>query len=230
VVVLSGKAARALGLDTEEVTDSQIYLMSGRRGIGVKADRLIDEMTALLARQTTDAEVAKSLASAAIRYYMARSGLNSVIVFDFDEALRTTGDSGVYIEYAFARSCSLLANAYSLYQGDVMAIVNRSDVPLPERVTPTEEALVLKIAQFPAVLARSSEQLSPAVLARYAFELATAFTDFYERPDPEPGPRVPFVRIPDRTLRTYRLALVAAFRQTLSNALNVLGMEPLNRI
>jgi arginyl-tRNA synthetase len=229
-VVLSGKAARELGLDPNEIEDQQIYLMSGRRGIGVKADVLINEMIARVSNNTTDSEMAASLASAAIRYYMARSGLNSVIVFDFDEALRTTGDSGVYIEYAFARSCRLLANAYNLHQDDFSTMVNRCDIPLPARVTPTEEALVLKIAQFAPTLKRACELLSPAVLARYAFELATAFTDFYERPDPEPGPRVPFVNIPDKTLRIYRLALVAVFRQTLSNTLKVLGIEPLRRI
>jgi arginyl-tRNA synthetase len=105
-----------------------------------------------------------------------------------------------------------------------------STVPLPERVTPTEEGLIRKIEEYPSALRRAAEELSPTTLARYAFDLATTFTEFYENPDPEPGPRVPFISIPDPALRTYRLALVSAFRQTLANAMNALGIEPLERI
>ncbi|MGB9587917.1 MAG: DALR anticodon-binding domain-containing protein, partial [Armatimonadota bacterium] len=107
---------------------------------------------------------------------------------------------------------------------------NLQNVPRPQRVTPTEEALVAKIEEFPAALNKSASTLSPTALARYAFELATAFTDFYENPDPEPGPRVPFIKIANPALRTYRLALVSAFRQTLANALETLGIVPLQRI
>ncbi|HUV04357.1 MAG TPA: arginine--tRNA ligase [Armatimonadota bacterium] len=221
VVVLSGKAAKELGLGVEEISEEGAQAMSGRRGIGVKADDLINEMVKRLEHKVHKPETAHVLAAAAVRYFMSRFGLSKMIVFDFDEALRTTGDTGVYLEYAHARACSMLAKAGEL---------DLTSVPRPNRVTPAEEALVRKIEEFPAALVKSAKGLSPTTLARYAFDLATAFTDFYENPDPEAGPRVPFIRIRDPELRTYRLALVAAFRQTLANALDALGIVPLERI
>jgi len=221
VVVLSGKAARDMGLDVEQIEEAGTVAMSGRRGVGVKADDLINRMVERLAPKVHKEETAHELASAAVRYFMSKFGIGKMIVFDFDEALRTTGDTGVYLEYAHARACSMLAKAGKL---------DLSSVPLPRRVTPTEEALIRKIEEFPAALKKTAQELSPSSLARYAFDLATAFTDFYENPDPEPGPRTPFIRIKDPELRTYRLALVAAFRQTLANALDALGMRAIEKI
>jgi arginyl-tRNA synthetase len=152
---------------------------------------------------------------------MSRFGINKMIVFDFDEALRTTGDTGVYVEYAHARACSILAKA-----GEP----DLSKITVPEKVTVTEQDLMKKIDEFPAILERAGKERSPAGLARYAFELATVFTDYYENPDPDAKQQVPFIKIEDPILRTYRLSLVAAFRQTLANALNVLGIIPLSRI
>lgn len=221
VVMLSGKAAKVLGLPVEEISENGVQAMSGRLGIGVKADDLITEMVERLKANVQKPETAEVLATAAVRYFMSRFGLNKMIVFDFDEALRTNGDTGVYLEYAHARACSILAKA-----GEV----DLTSIPRPQRVTPTEEALLRQIEEFPSVLKRTSAELTPTLLARYAFDLATAFTAFYENPDPEPGQRVPFISIPDPDLRAYRLGLVAAFKQTLANALAILGMQPIERI
>lgn len=221
VVVLSGKAARELGLGTEKIEENGIKTMSGRKGVGVKADDLINAMIERLGAKVEEPRTAAALAAAAVRYFMSKYSIGKMIVFDFDEALRTTGDTGVYIEYAHARACSMLAKAEDL---------DLTSVPRPKRVTPTEETLVRKIEEYPVALSKAAKGLSPTVLARYAFDLAVAFTDFYENPDPEPGPRVPFIKIADPELRAYRLALVAAFRQTLANSLEVLGIQPLERI
>lgn len=221
VVVLSGKAAKELGLGLEDIEDGGPQAMSGRKGVGVKADDLINEMVKRLMPKVQEPETAHVLATAGIRYFMSRFGIGKMIIFDFDEALRTTGDTGIYVEYAHARACSMLAKVPD---------IDFSSISQPARVTPTEEALVMKIEEFSSALDKTGKELSPSALARYAFDLATAFTDFYENPDPEPGPRVPFIRIKDPELRNYRLALVAAFRQTLANALDALGIQPVERI
>lgn len=221
VVVLSGKAAKELGLGVEDISENGVQAMSGRRGIGVKADDLMDKMVERLLEKVEKPQTAQTLAAAAVRYFMARFGLTKIIVFDFDEALRTTGDTGVYLQYAHARACSMLNKA-----GEI----DFTAVERPERVTPTEEALIRKIEELPTALAKTARELTPTAVAHYAFELATAFTDYYENPDPEPGKRVPFINIKDARLRTYRLSLVAAFRQTLANALDALGIVPLERI
>lgn len=198
--------------------------MSGRKGLGVKADDLIDAMVKRLSEKVQTQENAQVLAAAAIRYFMSRISTGKMIVFDFDEALRTTGDTGVYCEYAHARACSILAKAgFTAKRGPEAS-------GIPEIVTVPEENLVKKIAEFGSVLRKAGQELSPAPLAHYAFELATVFTDFYETPDPDAEKQVPFIKIEDPVLRNYRLALVDIFRQTVANCLDALGIQPLERI
>lgn len=222
VVVLSANAAAELGAQSEEAEAAGgVQAMSGRKGLGVKADDLLNKMVERLGEKIETRQTAEILAAAAVRYFMSRFGIGKMIVFDFDEALRTTGDTGVYVEYAHARACSILAKA-----GEV----DFSSVTPPENVTVTESDLLKKIEEYSSVLERAGKERSPAGLARYAFELATTFTNYYENPDPDAKEQVPFIKIEDPVLKNYRLALVAAFRQTLANALGVLGIVPLTRI
>ncbi|MBP5093492.1 MAG: arginine--tRNA ligase [Abditibacteriota bacterium] len=218
VVVLSANAAKTLGMETES---GGAQAMSGRKGLGVKGDDLINVMAAKLAEKGTSKKSAEILSAGAIRYFMSKITTGKMIVFDFDEALRTTGDSGIYCEYAHARACSVLAKA---------GIKSFRGVKVPDRVTETEENLIKKLDEFPAVVRKAGADLSPAPLARYAFDLASCFTDYYETPDPEAEKQTPFYKIEDKDLKKYRLALVDAFRATMANCLTTLGITPLERI
>ena len=220
VVVLSNAAAAELGVEVDG-QEQGTQAMSGRKGVGVKGDDLIDAMVKRLSEKVATEGNAHVLATAAIRYFMSRISTGKMIVFDFDEAMRTTGDTGVYCEYAHARACSILRKA---------GIESFGDVEVPETVTVPEENLTKKIDEFASVLKKAGTELSPAPLAHYAFELATVFTDFYETPDPEAEQQVPFIKIADPVLRSYRLALVNAFRQTMANSLDALGIVALDRI
>lgn len=220
VVVLSAAAAAELGADVDAL-ESGIQTMSGRKGLGVKADDLINALVDRLKENVRVPETADILAAAAIRYFMSRVSTGKMIVFDFDEALRTTGDTGIYCQYAHARACSILRKA---------GIEKFENVRVPENVTIPEQNLAKKIAEFPSVLRKAGKELSPTPLARYAFELATVFTEYYERPDPNATEQVPFIKIEDPVLRTYRLALVDAFRQCMANCLDALGIVPLPEI
>lgn len=242
VVVLSGAAAAELGVETnagEPAEGRGAQAMSGRKGVGVKGDDLIDAMAGRLTDKVHKEENARVLAAAAIRYFMSRISTGKMIVFDFDEALRTTGDTGVYCEYAHARACSILKKAgdgsgHPADDGTDGAghpcPAPRTPMRVPDRVTVPEQNLALKIAEYPSVLKKAGRELSPAPLAHYAFDLATVFTEFYETPDPEADQQVPFIKIEDPGLRAYRLALVDVFRQTMANCLNGLGIVPLERI
>lgn len=225
VVVLSNAAAAELGVDVD-AEEPGTQAMSGRKGLGVKADDLIDTMVKRLSEKVHEEKNAHILAAAAIRYFMSRISTGKMIVFDFDEALRTTGDTGVYCEYAHARACSILAKAREVWNEGIP----HSAVSIPHSVTIPEENLIKKIAEFASVLRKSGQELSPAPLAHYAFELATVFTDFYETPDPDAEKQIPFIKIEDPALRNYRLALVDVFRQTMANCLDCLGIIPLERI
>ena len=220
VVVLSNAAAAELGVDVD-AQESGAQAMSGRKGLGVKGDDLIDTMVKHLSEKVNKEENASVLAAAAIRYFMSRISTGKMIVFDFDEALRTTGDTGVYCEYAHARACSILKKA------DFESV---GKIELPEKITLPEENLIKKMDEFGSVLRKAGKELSPAPLAHYAFELATVFTDFYETPDPDARQQVPFIKIEDPILRNYRLTLVDTFRQVMANCLDALGIIPLERI
>lgn len=221
VVALSADAARALGVPVEE--GKATYAFSGRQGIEVKADDLLnlardrmlakfDEQQASGRGKSADPATAEALAAGAVRYYLLKFGLTQVIPFDFEDALRNTGDTGVYLQYAYARACNVLQRAGTA-----------PEAGLPDAILPADKALALALGRLPLVVAEASSRLAPSILARYAFELATAFSDFYEH--------TPVLyKEADPALRRFRTRLVDAFRQTLHNTLGLLGIPPLEAI
>ena len=226
VVNLSSQAARILGVeDTEE---KKAVAMSGRLGTGVKAKDFIEMVKRKViekADHPLDAEVASTLASAAIRYYLVKFTLESQILFDFDEALKTTGDTGVYLEYAHARACSILRKAEE--RGIVLQWEEDS---IPGSLTQTETNLLSMLSEFPATVEKIGRTLRVSQLTDYAFNLASSFTDFYEHPDPDAEVQTPFIHLQDRRLQLFRLSLVRAFQQVMANVLRLLGMAALERI
>ncbi len=226
VVNLSPQAARLLGV--EESEEKKAYAMSGRSGTGVKAKDFIQMVRRKViekADHPLEEGAASSLASAAIRYYLLKFALESQIVFDFDEALKTTGDTGVYLEYAHARACSILRKA-----GEQNIDPKWSRDCVPEKLTETERGLLDALSNFSPVLARTGKTLRVSQLTEYAFDLATSFTSFYEHPDPGADVQVPFIHLQDRRLQTFRLSLVGAFQKVMTNILSLMGMPALEKI
>jgi arginyl-tRNA synthetase len=226
VVNLSAQAARLLGM--EETEEKKAYAMSGRSGTGVKAKDFIQRVKQKVierADHPLEENIASVLASAAIRYYLLKFTLESQIVFDFDDALKTTGDTGVYLEYAHARACSILRKAKE----------QKIDLPwrrdcIPKQVTGTERGLLDALSRFSSSVAKTGKTLRASQLTEYAFDLATAFTNFYEHPDPGADVQTPFIHLRDQELRIFRLSLVTAFQKVMGNLLNLMGMPRLERI
>lgn len=228
VVNLSSQAARLMGVGAEETDEKRSVAMSGRSGTGVKAKDFIEMVKQKVMEKSDDSleeKVADTLTSAAIRYYLLKFTLESQIVFDFEEALKTTGDTGVYLEYAHARACSILRKA------EERGIVSewRKEV-VPTQLTETEKGLVEALSTFGSVVNRIGKNLRVSQLAEYAFDLATSFTDFYEHPDPDAESQIPFIHLQDDDLRTFRLSLVKAFQIVMGNTLRLMGLEPLEKI
>ena len=215
VVALTPAAARELGV---EVADGgpAVVALSGRRGIEVRADDLLDLAVAKLGDKARDAETARALAAAAVRYYLLKFSLTQIIAFDFDEALRVTGDTGVYLQYAHARASGILRRIEGDGDGE-------GPPPVPAGLLPVERALLHRIEAHPRAVADAAASLAPVVLTDYAFSLASAFSDFYEHTPP-------IVREEDPDLRRFRRALTAATRATLGDALRTMGMAALDEL
>ena len=225
VVALSTEAARELGVEVSD--DRDIYAMAGRRGIGVKADDLIDRIV-----EKTTEEVAKrhpemspeeqrdlgtQIALGAVRYYMVRYNTNSVIVFDFKEALSLQGNTGPYLQYSFARASNILRKAAA----ETTSAADDSDAVLSAELTLAEKDLMKKLAEYPHIVKKGFKDVAPSVVTDYAYNLATAFMGFYEK--------APVLSADEHT-KKFRLTLVSAFQQVMGNVLYVLGIPAPERM
>ncbi len=220
VVTLSAATAARLGVDISDGRES--YAMSGRKGIEIKADDLINAAVARMqeveSKRELSHQTAAILAASAIRYFMIRFNLQQIIALDIDETLRPNGDTGVYLQYAYARANSILRRLHDAnYQEP-----EQLDV-LPERLEQSEWELLRHIDAFPRRLAEAGAQLAPNMLASYAYELAAHFSDFYEHTPP-------MLKEADERVKAFRTLLVRATVQTMDNALRILGFVPLERI
>ena len=226
VVNLSQQAARLLGMEGTE--EKRAYAMSGRSGTGVKAKdfiQMVKQKVIEKADHSLEEDVSSALASAAIRYYLLKFTLESQIIFDFEEALKTTGDTGVYLEYAHARACSILRKAKEQRINPQW----KTDC-IPKQLTETERGLLDALSRFTSTVAKTSKTLRVSQLTEYAFDLATAFTNFYEHPDPKADVQTPFIHLQDKSLQSFRLSMVEAFQKMMANMLNLMGMPVLEKI
>ncbi len=219
-VTLSSATAKSMGIDIGERESTH---MSGRKGIYVNADYVLDTLHAKAYEEvkTRNPEfseqqlnaIAEEIAISAIRYNMVRQDLDKMITFDVKESLSLEGDTGPYLQYAYARSQRILEK--SGRQVDSKA---RFELLTHE----SEVALIKEIAKLDLVFEDAARSLSPKSLARYAYSLATAFNLFYEK--------VPVLKEENAGVLMARLALVSAFGVALKNALTTLGITALERM
>ncbi len=223
VVTLSRATAASLGVDTSD--GREFYAMSGRKGIEIKADDLINAAITRMQearREESKGEIAPEtaamLAASAIRYFMIRFGLQQIIALDIDEVLRPNGDTGVYLQYAYARANSIERR---LRESGYEFLTRLEQ--LPDQLEQSEWELLRHIDAYPRKLAEAAESLTPSLLAAYAYDLAAHFSDFYEHTPP-------IVKETDEHVKAFRARLVQATVQAMSNVLRTLGFEPLERI
>jgi arginyl-tRNA synthetase len=221
VVSLSPATASQLGIDTSD--GKAAYAMSGRQGIGIKVADLLDQMEAIVARVRPQQEgiTSRAIAAAAIRYHLLKYALETEIVFDLDQAAVLHGNTGVYLLYAHARAAGILrkggggALATAGLSSDAGAPVAPSAPDFPTVLTAEERALLKHLATWPEVLAEAEASLAPQLLCTYAYELAALFHGFYAACPVLKGPA---------ELQQFRLWLTERFRQSLAEALDLLGL------
>jgi arginyl-tRNA synthetase len=146
----------------------------------------------------------------AVRFFLISRKADTEFTFDVDLALRANDENPVfYVQYAHARICSVLAQ----YKGDLAQL---PEADLSKLGASSESALMLKLAEYPAVLTRAAAEFAPHDLSFYLRDVAAAFHTYYaaER-----------FLVDDEALARSRMALLAATRQVLRNALAVLGVS-----
>ena len=209
MVALTPRCAVELGYDVSEEDLARPYIeVSGRKGFGVKADDLIDKLIAATraevdARQTgrDDAErqkIAEQIAIGALRYFMLKYTRNSVIAFDFKDALSFEGETGPYIQYAVVRARNIFRKAGLTPDealGEFEKLASQSAAAdesasfagggLSDYLGGEEAAdiwsLWLRAARRTLVLEQCISSSEPANLAKHAFQLAQEFNNFYHR-------------------------------------------------
>ena len=226
-VTISAETAKTLGID---IGDREFMHMSGRKGIYVSADYVMDTLHSkayeeVKARNPSFDEhklhaIAEEIAISALRYNMIRQDLDKIITFDIKESLSLEGDTGPYLQYAYARSQRILEKSgeKDVVHGDDDVVVTKQ-ANFESLSSESEIALIKEISKLDLVIEDAASSLSPKTLARYAYSLATAFNTFYEK--------VQVLREQNAETRAARLALVRAFGITLRNALEVLGITAL---
>jgi len=149
----------------------------------------------------------------AVRFFLVSRKADTEFVFDIDLALKQNDENPVfYVQYAHARICSVL-KAYEDKGGDLAALPKAN---LALLAAPSEAALMLRLAEFPEVLTGAARDLAPHDIAFYARGVAASFHSYYaaER-----------FLVDDAPLALARMALLAATRQVLRNALAILGVS-----
>jgi arginyl-tRNA synthetase len=165
--------------------------------------------------EETKAAVAHAVGIGALLYGMLDRDNNKVIVFDWEQALSFDGHAAPYIQYAHARACRILERA----QTEGIALPDAATAIHLSAPATEEMDLLEQIGNFPAEVRRAAEGDKPLIIANYVYDLARRFSDFYGA--------CPVVQAEPET-RTARLALVDATRQTLANALALLGIHAPN--
>ena len=218
-VTLSSETAKLFGLD---IGDKKFLHMSGRKGIYINADYILDLLQAKaleeakhrnpdLPRQSLN-DIAEEVAVSAIRYNLIKQDLDKIVNFNLKESLSLEGDTGPYLQYAYARSQRILEKSDQYV----------SETKYESLTGDAERGLVREIAKFDMVLEESAKTLDPKLVARYAYRLATAFNLFYEKS--------PVIKEKDKQIMRTRLAIVKAFGLTLKNTLDTLGITPLTKM
>jgi arginyl-tRNA synthetase len=202
-----------------EIVTLKEGMMSSRSGNAVlyedvapdvfaRARAIVEEKNAEMPAEQKE-RVARQVGVGGLLYGMLDRDNNRVITFDPAEAVSLHGQSAPYIQYAHARACRILERAAPLPDFAAGAI-DFGDL------CEQEINLIAQIALFPTEVQRAAREYKPLVIATYAYELAVRTNDFYEH--------CRVIDAPEPT-RTARLAVVAATRQTLANALALLGIE-----
>jgi arginyl-tRNA synthetase len=230
MVALSPRTCLEMGIELSDEDKRRPYVeVSGRKGLGVKADDLVDNLiqTALAEVEDRHPEappeerrsVATQIAIGALRYFMLKFTRNSVIAFDFHEALSFEGETGPYVQYAAVRASNILRKLEARGEKlpDFLAVLTREALERQLKSSEDLWQLVLAASKMDSAVQRAISSGEPAHVAKYAFQLAQSFNNFYH------GYPVLQEQNPER--KTFLLWLTRYFREQLTLTLRILGID-----
>ena len=233
MVALSPKSLGELGYAASDEEKDRAFLeVSGRKGLGVKADDLLDRLEdkafAEIAKRNPGLpeeerrRTARDIASGALRYFMLKYARNSVIVFDFDEALSFEGETGPYLQYTAVRLGSIfrkLREREGVAESDIAPPEGGGGlIPpgLPDQETADVWDLVLAAATLEEEVLRSIASLEFSHLAKSAFTLCQRANAFYHK--------YPVLAEEDRAVRAFRLLTIRTVKEQIQCALGLMGI------
>ena len=229
MVALSPRCCADLGIPLSEEDRKKPYVeVSGRKGLGVKADDLMDSLIAKALEEVSSRHadapageqrsVATQIAIGALRYFLLKFTRNSVIAFDLQEALSFEGETGPYVQYAAVRAQKILAKLTE--RGETLPEFSRELTPEAlARQLQSEEVwqLLLAASKADSAVERAVAAGEPAHVARYAFQLAQAFSNFYQQN--------PILIEENREKKVLLLWLTDFFRRQLEQTAAILGIR-----
>ncbi len=229
-VALTPRCAVELGYTIAEEDKTRPFIeVSGRKGLGVKADDLLDKLIAAAGAQVNERNpdlpeadrtlIASQIAVGALRYFMLRFNRNTIIAFDFKDALSFEGETGPYVQYSCVRAANIFRKSGTTEAEALAALPAEAalrDLLATEEGTSLWETW-LAVSRLTQLIDQTITAAEPAILTKYAFTLAQQFNTFYHRHH--------ILNEQDETRRALLLATAAAARREMVRALAYLGIE-----
>jgi len=227
MVALTPRCAMELGYEISAEDQQKSYIeVSGRKGFGVKADDLMDKLIQA-AKGEVDSrhpevpdeerrDIARQIAMGALRYFMLKFTRQSVIAFDFKEALAFEGETGPYAQYAIVRASNIFRKGNTTPEEVLSKPADFKSFFEEESGTEIWQ-LWLLAAQTSYVIDQCIAQAEPAYLAKHAFQMAQQFNNFYHRHH--------ILHEPDEARKHFLMATAAVVRRELIRVLSVMGVE-----
>ncbi len=233
MVALSPAAAEELGFKLSDADRKRPFIeMSGRKGLGVKADDLIDRLEAkalaeVESRHPESAEdekrhIAHQIAVGALRYFLLKFTRNTVIVFDFNEALSFEGETGCFCQYSAVRANSIFRKLAEKGETLDACYARLSDRDSVEAIFASDQgddiwSMAALASRLQEVVAQAAAANEPAILAKYTFSLAKGFNLFYHNHK--------ILSEADDVKRAVLIVVADMTRQALTSALDTLGIQ-----
>ncbi len=229
MVALSPRTCVEMGIPLSDEDKKRPYIeVSGRKGLGVKADDLIDKLIETALAEVEDRhpesapaerrQIAEQIAVGALRYFMLKFTRNSVIAFDFHEALSFEGETGPYVQYAAVRAGNILRKFED--RGEKLPDFTRAlNAQIFARFLEADDLwqMLLLASKADSAVERAITSGEPAHVAKYAFQLAQSFNNFYHEHN--------VIAEKDGERRALLLWLTQYVRNQLLATLQVLGIE-----